>query len=170
MGVPFFNTRKTHLYFADELWAQEGSGFKTIEIINTKGQKINCTVGICMDINPKNFTSGKYELADFTKARQTEVILFPTNWVDSEPNNDQSAIEIYNYWLNRLDPLLAPKSNKHILFLAADRVGVEYSYYDKKEITFMGGSCALSINPHKLVSKIDKKSEKVLKVEYELPL
>lgn len=25
-----FNTRKTHLYFADELWGEEGEGFKAV--------------------------------------------------------------------------------------------------------------------------------------------
>jgi len=58
-GKFIFNTRKTHLYFADELWAQEGEGFKQLSIKNTKGQMFNCAVGICMDINEKNFTSGK---------------------------------------------------------------------------------------------------------------
>jgi predicted amidohydrolase len=36
-GKPFFNTRKTHLYFADELWATEGDGFKNFELINCRG-------------------------------------------------------------------------------------------------------------------------------------
>lgn len=36
-----------------------------------------------MDINPKNFTSGEYELAEFALKEKAEVILFMTNWVDS---------------------------------------------------------------------------------------
>ena len=36
-----------------------------------------------MDINPKNFTSGEYELADFIIKNNAEVMLLFTNWVDS---------------------------------------------------------------------------------------
>lgn len=129
-GNFIFNTRKTHLYYADELWAEEGNGFKSIVIKNLTGQSFNCAVGICMDINPKNFTSGKNELGDFVEANKCEVILFPTNWIDSDRENEDSSVDIYNYWLNRLTPIL--KGKRNIYLLAADRVGREYSYYDKK--------------------------------------
>jgi hypothetical protein len=36
-----------------------------------------------MDINPKDFTSGEFELADFILKSKSEVLLFLTNWVDS---------------------------------------------------------------------------------------
>jgi len=36
-GNFFFNTRKTHLYYADELWSQEGEGFKQLTLKNKKG-------------------------------------------------------------------------------------------------------------------------------------
>lgn len=41
---------------------------------------------------------------------------------------------MYNYWLHRLGPLLAGKGQDRqpVLFFVADRVGTEYSYYDKK--------------------------------------
>lgn len=35
------------------------------EITNLKGESFTCVPAICMDINPKDFTSGEYELADF---------------------------------------------------------------------------------------------------------
>ena len=54
------NTRKTHMYYNDELWCKEGYGFKSLIIENLKGDKFKCVIGICMDINPKNFTSGKF--------------------------------------------------------------------------------------------------------------
>ena len=38
-----------------------------------------------MDINAKDFTSGEYELADFIVEKKSEVLLFLTNWTDSEP-------------------------------------------------------------------------------------
>lgn len=55
------------MYYADKLWATEGDGFKTISIFNRKGQVFKSAVAICMDINPKNLTSGKYEFGEFVK-------------------------------------------------------------------------------------------------------
>lgn len=77
-------------------------------------------------------------------------------------------MEMYNYWLNRLKPLLKPNSKKNVLFLASDRIGKEYSHYDKKNISFLGSSCAISINPNTIIGSLDKKSEKSLKISYEL--
>lgn len=72
---------------------------------------------------------------------------------------------MYQYWLERLHPIIG-KNQKNILFLAADRVGREYSHYDKNDFNFLGASCALSINPVRLIDKLDKASEKVLKISY----
>jgi hypothetical protein len=37
-----------------------------------------------MDINPKDFTSGEYELADFILQNKVEVMLHFTNWTDGQ--------------------------------------------------------------------------------------
>ena len=86
-GEPILNYRKTHLYYNDELWCKEGQGFKDLEIINTKGEKFRAVLGICMDINPKNFTSGLYEWVDFASEKKAELLLFLTNWVDSQADS-----------------------------------------------------------------------------------
>ena len=131
------NVRKTHLYYADKYWCEEGQGFKCITVSNLKGETFKCAIAICMDINPKDFTSGQFEFADFAVKEKAEVILFITNWVDSsaERVDDKAVQSMYNYWLHRLDPLLNHKNQplkQKILFLAADRVGKEYSYFDEK--------------------------------------
>jgi protein N-terminal amidase len=86
-GEPILNYRKTHLYYNDELWCKEGQGFKDLEIVNTKGEKFRAVLGICMDINPKNFASGLYEWADFALEKKAELLLFLTNWVDSQADS-----------------------------------------------------------------------------------
>ena len=93
------------------------------------------------------------------------MILFPTNWTDNEHDNKEHGIEMVNYWLYRLKPLLKPTSTKNLCFLAADRVGKEYVYCEKKEGYFLGFSCALSINPHVLLDNLDRDNEAVLKVD-----
>jgi predicted amidohydrolase len=102
------NYRKTHLYFNDKLWAKEGSGFMVFEIKNLKGEMFKCVPAICMDINPKDFTSGEYELADFIVKNKAEIMLLFTNWVDSSTDNvEASHIKAtYNYWLSRMMPLI----------------------------------------------------------------
>jgi hypothetical protein len=119
-----------------------------------------------MDINEKHFTSKLHEFGDFVKEKGCEVILFPTNWVDNDFKDETTSFDIYNFWLDRLRPIYTPKSQRNVLFLAADRIGEEYSYYDKKKINFLGSSCALSINPHSVIDRLDKKSEKTLKISY----
>lgn len=65
-------------------------------------------------------------------------------------------------------PLLSVTSQKiersPVLFFAADRVGREYSYYDKKETQFFGSSCALHLNPPYLIQKLSKLDEGFLMV------
>lgn len=56
-GKMILNYRKSHLYFNDQLWAKEGKEFLHFDLITTEGKSIRCTLGICMDINPKNFVS-----------------------------------------------------------------------------------------------------------------
>lgn len=108
------NARKTHLYESDDLWAQEGDGFKTAVLTTLAGHQLKCTIGICMDINPYKWHSGKNELADFMVANGSEALLFISAWNDHEPNNpneERSQIGLIEYWLHRLRPLLSAKND-----------------------------------------------------------
>jgi hypothetical protein len=41
-----------------------------------------------MDINPKDFgDSSLFEFGNFCKKEKIDVVLFVTNWLDSEPTN-----------------------------------------------------------------------------------
>lgn len=122
-----------------------------------------------MDINPKGFKSGKFELGDYARQQGSEVILFPTNWIDSDRHNDDSAWDIYNYWLGRLRPLVKAADKKNVCVLVANRVGSEYSHHDKEQIWFMGGSCLLSIHPHAVLACIDKTTEQLIHKTIRLP-
>lgn len=79
---------------------------------------------------------------------------------------------MYEYWIHRLTPILNKKkenSKPPILFLAADRVGTEYSYFDKKNTHFFGSSCGLMLNPPYLISRLGKKDEGYLLIDGKLP-
>lgn len=59
----------------------------------------------------------------------------------------------YNFWIDRLQPVTLAKQT--FLFLGCDRVGKEYDLVAKKNITFYGSSCAIMLNPTKIIEKLD---------------
>lgn len=60
-------------------------------------------------------------------------------------------------------------SKRTTLFLAADRVGKEYDVFAKKETMFYGSSCAIMINPFKIIKNLDIVSEGYLLIDTFLP-
>ena len=90
-------TRKVLLYEDDKKWCnieEEVSGiennFKSFELEFPRLQKsIKCGVGICMDINMKDFEEARYQerkLADAQVAEKTQMLIFMTAWCNPEPN------------------------------------------------------------------------------------
>ena len=71
--------------------------------------------------------------------------------------------------MDRLQPLLKPHCQKKRVLLVANRVGEEYSFYEKKNFWFIGSSCAITINPTLVLDRLGKADEGVLKVEVSLP-
>ena len=100
--------RKHFLYTDDERWSLEGKNFGYIEITTKKGIQLKLGIGICMDINPYKFKSPfkKMEFANHCLNKNVDLIIFPTNWIDSEPN-DTSELhkhDLWNYWMERMEP------------------------------------------------------------------
>ena len=168
-GKLVVNYRKSHLYYNDKLWAKEGREFTYFDLVTTENKSIRCSLAICMDINPKDFSSDDWELANHVVKTESDVLLFLTNWVDSEKEEVRSTdiAATYNYWIHRLRPLILSK--KTTLFLAADRVGVEYDVFAKKNTMFYGSSCAMMFNPSKILKNLDIKNEGYLLIETYLP-
>lgn len=68
------------------LWAEEGEGFKCIELINNEGIKFKAAIAICRDIlskYDKDFDNN--ELAYYCLQERIDVLLFSTAWVDLQP-------------------------------------------------------------------------------------
>lgn len=153
-GTLVTNYRKHFLYMLDKTWAQAGGEFSTVEI-RIHGKKVRLGLGICMDINPCEFTAPfeDYELATHWKVSQADLMAFSTNWTSSRPDEDPK--QLINYWALRLTPVLED-AHKAAFFLAADRVGSE------KGTAFMGSSCIVQTRPPKLLASLDKTSEGLL--------
>lgn len=153
-GTLVSNYRKHHLYELDKPWAQEGAEFLTVDI-RIRGKRVRLGQGICMDINPYEFTAPfeAYELASHWKRSNADIMAFSTNWTSSRP--EETTKELINYWALRLTPVLED-AQKPAFFVAADRVGSE------RGTTFMGGSCVIQSRPPKLLVSLDKTSEAVI--------
>ena len=139
--------RKHFLYTDDERWSLEGKNFGYIEITTKKGIQLKLGIGICMDINPYKFKSPfkKMEFANHCLKKNVDLIIFPTNWIDSEPN-DTSELhkhDLWNYWMERMEPYKKKnsKNKKNVYMLCANRIGTE------KTTTFHGCSCIMKIAP-----------------------
>eukprot|EP01027_Heterolobosea_sp_BB2_P017403 GEZU01024657.1.p1 GENE.GEZU01024657.1~~GEZU01024657.1.p1 ORF type:complete len:243 (-),score=58.44 GEZU01024657.1:137-865(-) len=160
------NYRKTYLYDTDKNWACEGSGFGCIDV---KGiGKVG--LGICMDLNPKDFVGFAYDFAEFNKAHQTKLVLLCANWLDSSRNNDDdddgdeddddndedSSSSTHNYWAIRMRPLLG----SNCIFAVVNRCGTE------RGTKFAGSSCVMRLGrPPVLLDALDKKQEALLVVK-----
>eukprot|EP00924_Labyrinthula_sp_SR-Ha-C_P000664 augustus_masked-scaffold_7-processed-gene-0.42-mRNA-1 protein AED:0.07 eAED:0.11 QI:0/-1/0/1/-1/1/1/0/294 len=176
---------KSHLYEADETWATEGTGFKTISMnfidVNENLQVLKAGLGICMDINPKGFKAPyeKYELSTFHQDQAVDLLLFSSNWCThgEEPNSFQTI----NYWFDRLKPLYSSNSGKKTYFCCADRVGTETNdllEQGKEGVTpFCGTSCVISLDDDScsgsnmselLLGYLNSKDEDLLIVEVDL--
>ena len=70
---------KHFLYEVDKTWASEGKAFQTFEY---NGLKLG--LGICMDINPYEFTAPfeAFEFATFHSRAKTDAILFSSAWYE----------------------------------------------------------------------------------------
>ena len=158
--------RKHFLYEMDKTWCVEGKEFGTIDIQTRSGENVKFGIGICMDLNPYEFKApwGAMEFSTFCKKKDVDVILFLTNWLDNQPNDEswESVMHIINYWAERLKPFLC-KLKKKTYFLAANRCGKE------RDTTFIGCSCALELGAHPMVLKnLNKKEENTILVKLNL--
>ena len=160
-GESLLSYRKHFLYQDDERWSLEGNEFGYMEITTKKGIKLKLGIGICMDINPYKFKSpfNKMEFANHCLSKNVDLIVFPTNWIDNEPNNisKKHKFELWNYWAERMRPYDYAKNKKNVYMLFANRIGKE------KTTTFHGCSCIMRISPKlEIIKGAELKTEAIL--------
>lgn len=126
---------------------------------------MRATLGVCMDINPREFEAPweAYELATAVKAHGSSLLLFASAWTNGHPDDDPATFapvdprSVMTYWLNRLAPLVGEKHECH--FVCANRVGEE------RGITFTGCSCVMSLREPNLVEALGATQEGLLLAE-----
>ena len=107
------------------------------------------------------------EFATHCIEKDVDIIIFPTNWTDDNPNDltEKNRYELWEYWISRMNPFikrnkLKKNKGKNVYFLAADRIGQE------KTTSFHGCSCVIKLSPSTLiVNSCRKKDELILETE-----
>ena len=128
--------RKTHLYYTDEAWAQEGPAKWLVKdlalpVPHKDAGSMKAAFGICMDLNPHRFTApwDVYEFATFASDAGADALLLSMAWLTSLPAAEVRSLasepdmDTLAYWIGRLSPLLNGK--KEVLVVCANRCGEE---------------------------------------------
>jgi protein N-terminal amidase len=183
-GKLICNYRKILLYETDQRYFKEGSQEQrpVLELTTLAGETIKTGIGICMDINYKDFEDfWQFEMAEYCRDNQIELVLFPTAWtlqgeeeVDVERETKERD-ELYNYWTMRMLPHcsarwqlrkdVGARNESEWVFAAADRCGKE------RETCYKGLSCVMRFNqfgvktPNEVVGTMGIKEEGALYVE-----
>ncbi len=136
-GTMLHNYRKTHLFQTDESWASEGHGFSSVDVPGLG----RCSIGICMDLNPKGFTAPweAFEFGTFCAKDCVDLIAVPMAWLQTESSEDGAIdpLNLVKYWTSRILPVL--RKGRSTVFLACNRTGSEGT------VVYAGCSAAIAI-------------------------
>ena len=135
--------RKTHLYYTDELWAQESpQGFTDMDmefpirkpkpLAPQASTKKRTTFAICMDLNSRHFLDypDSHPLCTHVLTSSTSLLVLTTAWLThlgsesllGEPGKPD--LDTLSYWFERLGPLI-DQPDKEVTCIFANRCGEE---------------------------------------------
>lgn len=136
------NYRKSFLYYTDETWASEGPSGSALYGHTGTAKPFFCGQlgrlgmvghGICMDLNPYQFTAPwtRYEFANTMLRENVRLVVLSMAWLtrllpdelDIQPN--QVDAETLAYWVDRLSPFIHNAPREEIIVVFANRCGVE---------------------------------------------
>ncbi|OTA98295.1 hypothetical protein M426DRAFT_47733, partial [Hypoxylon sp. CI-4A] len=126
-GETIGNYRKSHLYYTDETWALEGSGFYAGRLPGIEGR---VAMGIC---NPYRFEAPwhAFEFAFHVLESNAKVVILSMAWLTNEDlgiyssKSSEPDLDTLTYWLTRLEPLIRAETEEEIIIIFANRTGVE---------------------------------------------
>ena len=114
-GEIVVNHRKVLMYDTDKLYFSPGSKWHTFDVHTLSGQVAKTGIGICMDINYKDFKNFyEFPLAEYCRDQDVDCLLFPTAWIyreeeDGHKSNSSIAADLYQWWTMRLTPMIKPE-------------------------------------------------------------
>ncbi|KAF5875810.1 putative carbon-nitrogen hydrolase protein [Botrytis fragariae] len=142
-GKTIANYRKSFLYYTDETWAHEGSGFYDGDIRGLG----TVAMGICMDLNPYKFETPwiTCEFACHVLQKKANLVILSMAWLTRQDQlpygllSSEPDMDTISYWIMRLKPIIEASSNEEIIIILANRCGTE------GEATYAGTSTVLGI-------------------------
>ncbi|KAJ9634802.1 uncharacterized protein PV06_05735 [Exophiala oligosperma] len=147
--------RKSFLYYTDETWAQEGSGFWAgVLPIGWKGQQVKAAAGICMDVNPYKFEAPwtAYEFGNHARESRAKIVVISMAWLTRLSAEEMSSQvmtpdeDTVNYWVDRLRPLFGPQgADPEAIIICANRTGEEGLSPRIGEVRYAGSSCVMGM-------------------------
>lgn len=135
-GEILANYRKSFLYYTDETWATEGFRSTATQMpffASSLGSLGVVGHGICMDINPYQFTAPwtNYEFANAMLRNSCKLVVLSMAWLTRLTPEDTAAsptvpdMETVAYWLERFWPLQEAKLQEPVTVVFANRCGWE---------------------------------------------
>ena len=160
------HTRKSHLFYSDEVWAEEGpesffAGAVPLGPVQdgVKMQKGESQVaaGICMDINPYQFTAPwtAYEFTTHARTAKAELVVLSCAWLTHISAEDlnlmptQPDLSTLGYWIDRFSPLVGDADGvgeeKEVIVVIANRTGDEGAAERIGDVRYAGSSCVMGL-------------------------
>ena len=150
-GKILANYRKSFLYYTDETWASEGPFGSALAInshtetskpffVGPLGRLGLAGHGICMDINPYQFTAPwtDYEFGNTMLRSGVRLVILSMAWLtrllpsELEIEPLQPDMETVAYWLERFYPFIEEAPREEIIVVFANRCGMEGNLNGRK--------------------------------------
>jgi protein N-terminal amidase len=147
------------------VWAEEGpEGFfagglplGSAQVGSDLRKGVQVAAGICMDINPYQFTAPwtAYEFATHVRTAKTELVVLSCAWLthisaeDLRAMSTQPDLSTLGYWVERFSPLMGPVvgegDEKEVIVVIANRTGDEGVAEKVGEVRYAGSSCVMGL-------------------------
>ena len=147
--------RKHFLYYTDETWAQEGSGFYSGVIpIGNARKRVKAAAGICMDINPYKFEAPwtAYEFANHCRTARANIVVVSCAWLtrlsalELVEEAMQPDMDTLGYWVERMRPLIGANGPEdEVIVIFANRTGEEGIAPRIGEVRYAGSSTVMGM-------------------------
>jgi protein N-terminal amidase len=139
-GEVVYTYHKHFLYSTDYQWGcQPGSSF-TFKDFQFDGQSVRMSIGICMDLNPKEYIApfNAFEYANFLLQNDVRLVVIPMAWLlPSDEDREMPSLGSVEYWARRLSPLLGDDTVRTVV--VCNRTGEEGG------AIYAGTSCVLQM-------------------------
>jgi len=151
---------KHFLFSTDYKWGcQPGPGFSW-KHLRCGDEIVRTSIGICMDLNPKEYLApfDIFEYATFLLENDVRLIILPMAWLlPVGADRKLSSVSSVEYWITRLGPLIGDEQVRTVI--VCNRTGEE------EDAVYAGTSCVLQIGKgHIRVVSMLAREEEVLTV------